>query len=67
VVEVDGHDHAALLRVLNSPGAERMRPLCVIAHTIKGRGVSFMENQVHWHHGVMNRSQFETAMSELHA
>ena len=67
VVEVNGHDHAALLRVLRSPAHDRTRPLCVIAHTIKGRGVSFMENQVHWHHGVMNQAQFETAMSELTA
>jgi transketolase len=66
VAEVDGHDHAALLRAVG-PTPDRAKPLCVIAHTIKGRGVSFMENQVQWHHGVMNQLQFETAMSELHA
>jgi transketolase len=64
VSEVDGHDHGALLAVLEKdPG--RQRPLCIIAHTIKGRGVSFMENQVSWHHGVMNRTQYDQAMSEL--
>lgn len=64
VVEVDGHDHAALLAALELE-PRRQRPLCVIAHTIKGRGVSFMENQVSWHHGVMNRAQYDQAMSEL--
>lgn len=64
VREVDGHDHAALLEVL-ARDPSRQRPLCVIAHTIKGRGVSFMENQVHWHHGVLNQAQYDQAMSEL--
>jgi transketolase len=64
VAEVNGHDHAALLQVLDRNPA-RGRPLCVIAHTIKGRGVSFMENQVSWHHGVLNRTQYDQAISEL--
>ncbi len=64
VAEVDGHDHAALLAAL-APDPSRRKPLCVIAHTIKGRGVSFMENQVSWHHGVLNRAQYDQAMNEL--
>ncbi len=64
VVEVDGHDHAALLGACTHDPA-RLKPLCVIAHTIKGRGVSFMENQVSWHHGVLSRTQYEQAMNEL--
>ena len=64
VLEVDGHDHAALLAAFARDPA-RDKPLCVIAHTIKGRGVSFMENQVSWHHGVLNRAQYDQAMSEL--
>jgi transketolase len=64
VMEIDGHDHAALLAALEED-PQRKRPLCVIAHTIKGRGVSFMENQVSWHHGVMSRTQYEQAMREL--
>lgn len=66
-VEVDGHDPAALLAVLRTPAAGRDRPLCVIARTVKGRGVSFMENEVHWHHGVLNRGHFDAAMAELAA
>jgi len=65
VTEIDGHDHEALLRVLGAPVSGRRKPLCVIASTIKGRGVSFMEDQVHWHHGVLDQAHFDTAMSEL--
>jgi transketolase len=63
VVKVDGHDHAALLAALSAPPGDR--PRCVIANTVKGKGVSFMENQVVWHHGVPNDAQFEQAMKEL--
>lgn len=63
VIEVDGHDHAALLAVLSAPPGDK--PRAVIANTIKGKGVSFMENQAKWHHGVPNAAQFAQAMEEL--
>jgi transketolase len=62
---VDGHDPAALLDLLGANPKGRGMPLCVIANTCKGKGVSFMENQVSWHHGVPTRQQFEQAMAEL--
>ena len=65
VREVDGHDHAALkgaFRRLPDPSG---RPTCVLAHTIKGRGVSFMENQVLWHYRSALGAEFEAAMREL--
>ena len=65
VVELDGHDHAALLDVLGAPVGDRDKPLCVIANTVKGKGVSFMENKAKWHHGVPNQAEFEQAMKEL--
>ena len=65
VVEVDGHDHVRLLEVLGAPVGSREKPLCVIANTVKGKGVSFMENQANWHHGVPNSEQFAQAMEEL--
>ena len=65
VESVDGHDPAALLAVLGASPKGRAKPLCVIANTIKGKGVSFMENQVSWHHGVPNKDQYEQAMTEL--
>lgn len=65
VAEVDGHDAAALLAVLDPPKSTRERPLCVIAHTFKGQGVSFMRDQASWHHGVPNPEQYAQALSEL--
>ncbi|MFF5288638.1 transketolase [Paractinoplanes globisporus] len=60
---VDGHDHLALLDTFTSARGDR--PTCVIANTIKGRGVSFMEDRVEWHHKVPTASQLETAVAEL--
>ena len=65
VVEIDGHDVGQLLQVLGAPVGDRTKPLCVIANTVKGKGVSFMENNVKWHHGVPDKAQFEQAMKEL--
>jgi transketolase len=63
VVMLDGHDHAALLAALSAPPATK--PRAVIANTVKGKGVSYMENQAKWHHGVPNAAQFAQAMQEL--
>lgn len=65
VVEVDGHDYGQLLETLGAPVGIRDKPLCVIANTVKGKGVSFMEGQAKWHHGVPNAEQFAQAMKEL--
>ncbi len=64
VVDVDGHDPGSLLDAF-APHADRTRPLCVIAHTVKGKGVSYMEDQVGWHHGVPTQAQLDQAMEEL--
>jgi transketolase len=63
VVEVDGHDHSALFDAFTAPRGER--PTCVIANTTKGRGVSFMEDRVEWHHKVPSAEQIESAAAEL--
>ena len=62
---VDGHDHLALYDVLSA--APGRRPRCVIARTIKGKGVSFMEDRVEWHHKVPTPEQVEQALAELSA
>lgn len=62
---VDGHNHAQLLDVLSASPKGRGRPLCVIASTFKGKGVSFMHDDVSWHHKVPNKEQYEQAMTEL--
>jgi transketolase len=64
VVEADGHDPGSLLDAFQ-PRVGRLRPLCVIARTIKGKGVSYMEDQVGWHHGVPTQAQLDQAMEEL--
>ncbi len=63
VLEVDGHDHRALLDVLGAPARARAR--CVLAHTVKGKGVSFMEGRVEWHHKVPTPQQVEQALAEM--
>ncbi|HVI98402.1 MAG TPA: transketolase [Sphingomonas sp.] len=65
VADVDGHDHAALLAVLEAPSTPRDKPLCVIAHTHKGQGISYMRDQASWHHGVPDAEQYAQAMKEL--
>ncbi len=61
---VNGHDYAQLTEVLSKP-AESGKPTCVIANTIKGRGVSFMENVAKWHHGVPSEVELKQALGEL--
>ncbi len=65
VAEVDGHDHPALEAAFRSPPDADSRPTCVLAHTTKGKGVSFMENSVLWHYRTARGEEFENAKSEL--
>lgn len=65
VREVDGHDHEALLAVLQRRGAPDAAPVCVLAHTIKGKGVSFMENSVLWHYRNARDAELAAALAEL--
>lgn len=65
VKEVDGNDVEALAKTFASLPFEKGKPSLVIAHTTKGKGVSFMENQIKWHHGVPNKEQYEQAIKEL--
>ncbi len=65
VAEVDGHDPAALLARLSQVPIERGKPSCIIANTIKGKGVSFAENKPAWHHGVPTKEQLAAAAVEL--
>lgn len=65
VVECDGHDHDDIARAFAAASAHRGRPTCVIAHTIKGKGVSFMEGDYTWHATVPNEDQLAAARKEL--
>jgi transketolase len=66
VRRVDGHDIEALTSVLGAPLAPG-RPGVVIADTVKGKGVSFMEDTVGWHHGVPDDEQYVRALAEIDA
>jgi transketolase len=63
---VNGHSISELTTALSTP-PEPGKPTLIIANTIKGRGVSFMENIARWHHGVPNESEFKQALRELAA
>jgi transketolase len=67
VTEIDGHDTAKLLETFHRAPFEPGKPSCVIANTIKGKGVSFAENQPAWHHGVPTEEQLLKAVEELEA
>ena len=64
VRSVNGHNFAELTEALSKP-AETGKPTCIIANTVKGRGVSFMEDVVKWHHGVPSDADFDRALKEL--
>lgn len=67
VEEIDGHDHGALLARFTQLPLQAGKPSCIIANTLKGKGVSFAENQPAWHHGVPNDKQLAAAAAELDA
>lgn len=65
VLEVDGHDHEGMSKILNIDPRKSDKPTCIIAHTTKGKGVSFMENSVLWHYRSPQGNEFEAAVAEL--
>jgi len=65
VVEVDGHNFEELLRALDEFGRVEGKPTFIIAHTVKGKGVSFMEGQAAWHGKAPSREQLRQALEEL--
>ena len=65
VIEVKGNDIASLVEVFKKPKKEKNKPYLIIANTTKGAGISFMENQVSWHHKVPSQSEYDLAIHEL--
>ena len=64
-LEVDGHDIGAVLDALHQARAHEGRPTCIIAHTVKGKGVTFMENNNEFHGKAPTPDQLEIAVGEL--
>ena len=65
MVEADGHNYDDLYCVLKSAPQAPGKPTCIIANTVKGRGVSFMENSSKWHHRVPSDEELAAALDEL--
>ncbi len=65
VIEVDGHDFAQLLDAFEQAKLVKGQPMVIIAHTIKGKGVSFMENNPDFHGKAPNAGEMEIALREL--
>lgn len=65
VTEVDGHNVEEMISVFDRLPLESSRPTCVIAHTVKGKGVSFMENQLAWHYKSPDADQLIMALDQI--
>ena len=65
VIRIDGHDYGQIFRALEEAAATKGRPTAILAKTVKGKGVSFMENAVEYHAKVPTGRLFEQAMQEL--
>lgn len=61
----DGNDCTQLVKAFEQAKTVKGKPVVLIAHTVKGKGVSFMENNVKWHHGILTEEQYKKAMEEL--
>lgn len=65
VITVDGHDYEALKNAFEQAKEYKWKPTCIVAKTVKGKGVSFMENQAGWHGKAPNSEQAEIALKDL--
>lgn len=65
VIEINGHNILEIIEALNKARVVEGKPVCIVAKTIKGKGVSFMENQVSWHGKAPNDEQYKQAIEEL--
>jgi transketolase len=65
VREIDGHDYAQVENTLTKLPFEPDKPTCVVAHTVKGKGVSFMENKLLWHYRSPDANEMALALAEL--
>jgi transketolase len=67
VEEIDGHNYQQILTALDRCRGVRGRPTFIVAHTIKGRGVSFMENVIDWHGKAPTPAECEKALADIRA
>lgn len=65
VLTIDGHDFQQIADAVAAAKAEKGKPTMIVAHTVKGKGISYMENQAGWHGSAPNEEQVAQAMTEL--
>ena len=65
VIEIDGHDMGQIVDALDAADSVKGQPTVIIAHTVKGKGLSFAENQVTFHNGTLTEETYQQALSEL--
>lgn len=65
VVECDGHSHAGIAYAIAAARSHKRQPTCIVAHTVKGKGISFMEDDYLWHAKVPDADQLQQALAEL--
>ena len=65
VIKIDGHDINQIINALNKAKTVKEKPTVIIAKTVKGKGVSFMENQAGWHGKAPNEEEYKKALKEL--
>lgn len=65
VKEIDGNDIEEIKEAFQMLPFENGKPSMIIAHTVKGKGICFAENDAKWHHGIPNKEQYDEAMQEL--
>ena len=65
VISIDGHNIEEIKKAFKEAREIKNKPTCIIAKTIKGKGISFMENQVGWHGKAPNKEEYDKAMEEL--
>ena len=65
IIKIDGHDITEIIKAFDVAKNVKGKPTCIIAKTIKGKGISFMENQVGWHGKAPNEEQYIQALQEL--
>ena len=65
VIEIDGHDMGQIVDALDAADSVKGQPTVIIAHTVKGKGLSFAENQVKFHNGTLTEETYQQALSEL--
>ena len=65
VQEIDGHDFEQIEKAFLNAKSEEAKPSAIIANTIKGKGISFMEDNNNWHYRIPNKEELKLALKEL--